>query len=87
MTAPQGQEEYVRTTFEVEEWYCAGDISDEDRQQLRGEFRAWLAEHDAEVAARAWDEATYYDVARQVVIACETGDDQPVNPYRQEGDR
>ena len=51
MTAPQGQEEYVRTTFEVEEWYCAGDISDEDRQQLRAEFRAWLAEHDAEVRA------------------------------------
>ena len=53
MTAPQGQDEYVRTTFEVEEWYCAGDISDEDRQQLRAEFRAWLAEHDAEVASRA----------------------------------
>ena len=57
MTAPQGQDEYVRTTFEVEEWYCAGDISDEDRQQLRAEFRAWLAEHDAEVAARALREA------------------------------
>ncbi len=51
MTAPQGQEEYVRTTFEVEEWYCAGGFSDEDRRELRAEFRAWLAEHDAQVIA------------------------------------
>ena len=51
------------------------------------QFDRWLAAHDAEVAARAWDEATDYDVARQVVIACETGDEQPANPYRQEATR
>ena len=85
MSAPQGQDEYVRTTFEVEEWYCAGDISDEDRQQLRGEFRAWLAEHDAEVAARVWDEAIQHvETFLGQRIKRAAHDD---NPYRQEATR
>ena len=85
MTAPESPE-HTPTTEDIREAWA----TDEQGYRYDSEaarFDRWLAAHDAEVAARVWDEATDYDVARQVVIACETGEDQPPNPYRQEAIR
>lgn len=90
MTAPQGQDEYTPTTDVIRDAWVDSrwdQYGERPASEFFDEFDRWLAAHDAEVAARVWDEATDYDVARQVVIACETGDEQPANPYRQEATR
>ena len=53
------------------------------------EFDRWLAEHDREVAARAWDEG--FEEPRECCGLCplrscpwDNGGDGPTNPYHEE---
>ena len=55
----------------------------------RAEFDRWLAAHDRETAARAWDEG--FEEPRECCGLCplrscpwDNGGDGPTNPYREE---
>ena len=75
--------EYVPTTREMESAYVCDSLgAGIDEAEARRQFSRWLAAHDAETAARAWDEAVsamrYEDGTPVELVA-------NVTPYR-EGD-
>lgn len=84
-------DEYTPTTEDVRDAYTHGAAllppyySDGFQAALAGrraEFDRWLAAHDREVAARAWDEG--YEAGRENALA-EPGSGIPgSNPYRVE---
>lgn len=47
----------VPALAEIEAAYCETSGTDDERLRLREEFRAWLAEHDAQVATRRFPTA------------------------------
>ena len=75
--------DYTPTTYEVALAYVHG--ADGDRwtkfkaYYLREEFYRWLAEHDREVKAEAWDEG--FDAGELSINYIE---DYTPNPYREE---
>ena len=77
--------EDVRFTYAAEREEQTGIRSNEWGRR----FDAWLAEHDAQVAARAWDEGfTRGFYAAQVMPRDADASESTIpNPYEQEGDR
>ena len=76
-------DEFVPTTREIESAYVCDSLgAGIDEAEARRRFSRWLAAHDAETAARAWDEAVsamrYEDGTPVELVA-------NVTPYR-EGD-
>lgn len=76
---------YTPTMKNIEDCYV-GNLRASERQ-LRAEFAAALAAHDAEVAAKAWDEgaerATEFERGwLHAVRNGETVPQRPQNPYR-----
>ena len=73
-------DEFVPTTEDVRLVYGSDSAGMPDGRRLEA-FSRWLAAHDRETAARAWDEgctAGYVDAA-------DDRDPESLNPYR-EGD-
>ncbi len=67
----------VETNFSTHQYHCIGRITP---KEAHARFRRWLAEHDRQVAERAW--------AQGFVKATDFMDDPalptPLNPYRKE---
>ena len=84
-------DEYVPTTREMESAYVCDSLgAGIDEAEARRRFSRWIAAHDRETAARAWDEG--FEEPRECCGLCplrscpwDNGGDGPTNPYR-EGD-
>lgn len=73
-------DEYTPTTEDVREWYA----DSVDRLGGEAEFDRWLAAHDRETAARAWDEGYRQGRSDQADHSM-YHETHTANPYR-EGD-
>lgn len=80
--------EFTPTTEDVRERYWLATVNDTDfpgaegaASRLRAEFDRWLAQHDAEVKAEAWDEGA--QAARNEDFLADDFVETP-NPYRAE---
>lgn len=49
--------EYTPTVYDIKLAYCDSDWTGHDYAAQAPEFDRWLAAHDREVSAKAWDEA------------------------------
>ncbi|MCT2042626.1 hypothetical protein M3D15_04660 [Pseudoclavibacter alba] len=68
--------EWTPSTWYVREQFACGSDGDyRNEEEMRAAFDRWLAEHDREVAAEAWDEG--YRAGRIL------NRQQHVNPYRE----
>ena len=81
-------QEYTPTKNEVRERYAAARyyLDNEDHLTESGrEFDRWLAEHDRQVAERAWQKGAQhvYEDGGKCSFARD-GDPCPYNPYRKE---
>jgi hypothetical protein len=74
--------DYIPTTEQIADaWHFASRDYPFKSRVKRAEFNRWLAEHDREVAAGAWDEG-YYRGVRDSELVMEPAD----NPYCRLGD-
>jgi hypothetical protein len=49
--------DYTPATDRIRDFYIDGTIRDVPQAQAEGEFDRWLAEHDRQVKADAWEDA------------------------------
>ena len=85
-------DDYTPTTKEVRVEYTSGRFNDgigPSWKQTEPDFDRWLAAHDRETAARAWDEG--FEEPRECCGLCplrscpwDNGGDGPTNPYHEE---
>lgn len=76
--------EYTPTTDEVRDaWASWTNAFSRGRGIGKDEFNRWLAAHDRQVQAEAWDEG--YSTGLDYMSQWLDGDeDEPENPYREE---
>lgn len=69
--------DYTPTIEDVRNHYAYGCGPEHTWAESREDFDRWLAEHDRQVAERAWDAAIQHQWAHRPI-----GNRSPHNPYR-----